>query len=39
MLGATISFTIPVSISSINKEFHKDVFLGLLYGIQTLFPL
>ncbi len=36
MLGATISFTIPVSISSINKEFHKDVFLGLLCGISTI---
>ena len=36
MLGATISFTIPVSVSSINKEFHKDVFLGLLCGISTI---
>ncbi len=36
MLGATISFTIPVSISSINKEYHKDVFLGLLCGISTI---
>lgn len=36
MLGATISFTIPVSVSSIKKEFHKDVFLGLLCGISTI---
>ncbi|MBR2875681.1 MAG: ethanolamine utilization protein EutH [Clostridia bacterium] len=36
MLGATISFTIPVSISSISKEHHKDVFLGLLCGISTI---
>lgn len=36
MLGATISFTIPVSISSINKEYHDDVFLGLLCGISTI---
>ncbi len=36
MFGATISFTVPFSVSAIKKEFHKDVFLGLLCGITTI---
>ncbi len=36
MLGATVSFTIPVALNSIKKEFHKDVLLGLLCGIATI---
>ncbi|MBO5896330.1 MAG: ethanolamine utilization protein EutH [Clostridia bacterium] len=36
MLGATISFTIPVALQSAKKENHDDVLLGLLCGISTI---
>ena len=36
MLGATISFTIPVALGSAKKENHDDVLLGLLCGICTI---
>ncbi len=36
MLGATISFTIPVALNSSGKENHDDVLLGLLCGISTI---
>ncbi len=36
MLGATISFTIPFAISSIEKRFHTDVIFGILCGICTI---
>lgn len=36
MLGATISFTIPVALRSSKKENHDDVLLGLLCGISTI---
>ncbi len=36
MLGATISFTIPVALKSIKKELHKEVLLGILCGIGTI---
>ncbi len=36
MMGATISFTIPVALSTIKKELHEDVLLGLLCGISTI---
>ena len=36
MLGATISFTIPVALRSSKKENHSDVLLGLLCGISTI---
>ncbi len=36
MLGATISFTIPVALRSIKKELHKEVLLGILCGIGTI---
>jgi hypothetical protein len=36
MLGATISFTIPVALQSAKKENHDDVLLGLLCGICTI---
>ena len=36
MLGATISFTIPVALRSAKKENHDDVLLGLLCGISTI---
>jgi len=36
MLGATVSFTIPVALRSSKKENHDDVLLGLLCGISTI---
>ena len=36
MLGATISFTIPFAINTIKKEYHSDVFIGVLSGIATV---
>ncbi len=36
MLGATISFTIPVALRSTKKETHNDVLFGLLCGISTI---
>jgi ethanolamine transporter len=36
MLGATVSFTIPVALHSAKKENHDDVLLGLLCGISTI---
>ncbi len=36
MLGATVSFTIPVALRSSSKENHPDVLLGLLCGISTI---
>lgn len=36
MLGATVSFTIPVALQSTKKENHDDVLLGLLCGISTI---
>ena len=36
MLGATVSFTIPVALRSSKKENHDDVLLGLLCGIATI---
>lgn len=36
MLGATVSFTIPVALRSAKKENHDDVLLGLLCGISTI---
>ena len=36
MLGAAISFTIPVALRSSKKEHHDDVLLGLLCGISTI---
>lgn len=35
-LGATISFTIPFALSTISKEFHTDVLMGILCGIGTV---
>ncbi len=35
-MGATVSFTIPVALSSIDKKHHNDVLLGLLCGIITI---
>ncbi len=36
MLGATISFTIPVALRSSKAENHSDVLLGLLCGLSTI---
>ncbi len=36
MLGATVSFTIPVALHSAKKENHDDILLGLLCGICTI---
>ncbi len=36
MMGATVSFTIPIALSSVNKEKQKSLLLGLLCGIVTI---
>ncbi len=36
MMGATISFTIPVALGCIKKEKQKELILGLLCGIVTI---
>ena len=36
MLGATVSFTIPLALGVIDKKYHKDVALGMLCGIITI---
>ena len=36
MLGATISFTIPVALRSSDSKNHSDVLLGLLCGLSTI---
>lgn len=36
MMGCVISFTIPFSLGIVNKNQHKELFLGLLCGIVTI---
>lgn len=36
MMGATISFTVPVSLGMVKKEHHRELLLGLLCGIVTV---
>ena len=36
MMGATISFTIPLSLGMVKKELHRELLLGLLCGIVTI---
>lgn len=36
MMGCTISFTIPVSLSMVEKNNHKEVLQGILCGIVTI---
>ncbi len=36
MMGCTISFTIPVALTMIEKDRHKDVIFGILCGIVTI---
>ena len=37
MMGATVSFSIPYALSVVKKELHKEMFLGFLCGIATVF--
>lgn len=36
MMGATVSFTIPLAVGVVGKEKHKEMFLGFLCGIVTI---
>lgn len=36
MMGCVISFTIPLSLSMVKKQQHKELFFGLLCGIVTI---
>ena len=36
MMGCVVSFTIPFSISVVNKQQHRELFFGLLCGIVTI---
>lgn len=36
MMGATVSFTIPLAVGVVGKEKHREMFLGFLCGIVTI---
>ncbi|MBE6688604.1 MAG: ethanolamine utilization protein EutH [Ruminococcaceae bacterium] len=36
MMGATVSYTIPVSLGMVKKEQHREMTIGLLCGIVTI---
>ncbi len=36
MMGATVSFTLPLALGMVNKQQHKDMFQGFLCGIITI---
>ncbi len=36
MMGATVSFTLPLSLGMVDKKFHKDMLQGFLCGIVTI---
>ncbi len=36
MMGCTISFTIPYALTTVRKDMHKPLLLGLLCGIVTI---
>lgn len=36
MMGATVSFTIPLALGCLKKEKHKELTLGLLCGVVTI---
>ena len=36
MMGGTIAFTIPVSLTSVDKRHHRELLLGMLCGIVTI---
>lgn len=36
MMGCTVSYTIPYSLSVVDKKNHKGLFLGILCGLATI---
>ena len=36
MMGATVSFTVPLALGCLKKEKHRELILGLLSGIVTI---
>ena len=36
MMGGTIAFTIPVSLTAVRREQHRELLLGMLCGIVTI---
>ena len=36
LMGATVSFTIPLSLGCVKKEKHRELLVGLLCGIVTI---
>lgn len=36
MMGVTVSFTVPLALTMVKKEQHKDMLLGFLCGIITI---
>ena len=36
MMGCTISYTLPFALGVVKKEYHEDLFFGLLCGIVTI---
>lgn len=36
MMGATVSFTVPVALGMVDKTQHRELLLGLLCGIVTI---
>lgn len=36
MMGCTVSFTIPYALSAVAKQQHRQLLLGLLYGIAVI---
>lgn len=36
MMGSTISYTIPLSLEMVKEKQHKELLLGLLYGVVTV---
>jgi len=36
MMGSTISYTIPLSLEMVEERQHKELLLGLLYGVVTV---
>ena len=36
IMGGTIAFTIPVSLTAVAKEQHRELLLGMLCGIATI---
>ncbi len=36
MMGATVSYTLPLSLTIVKKEHHRELLLGILCGIVTI---